>query len=101
MVTARLGSLTCPPATRFGGGTDGTPSRSWAGRRTLRSGCNGGGVMSDEYQYTASPDESYFVRESSDEGVARHWGVLLAVGIPPFASGGALSLWPGEKVVVL
>jgi uncharacterized membrane protein HdeD (DUF308 family) len=57
--------------------------------------------MSDEYQYTAFPDESQFVTESSDERLARHWGVLLAVGILTFVSGVVLSLWPGETVVVL
>jgi uncharacterized membrane protein HdeD (DUF308 family) len=57
--------------------------------------------MSDESQYTAFPDESQFVTESPDERLARHWGVLLAVGIVTFVLGAVLSLWPGETVVVL
>jgi uncharacterized membrane protein HdeD (DUF308 family) len=52
-------------------------------------------------EYTAFPDESQFVTESPDERLARHWGVLLAVGIVTFTLGAVLSVWPRETVVVL
>jgi uncharacterized membrane protein HdeD (DUF308 family) len=57
--------------------------------------------MSDDFEYTAIPDDSQFVTESPRERLARHWGVLLTMGIITFALGAALAVWPGETVAVV
>ena len=57
--------------------------------------------MSDDFQYSAFPDDSQFITTSPHERLARHWGVLLAVGIVTLGLGTALAVWPGETVKVV
>ena len=56
--------------------------------------------MSDDIEYSAYPDDSQFVRESAPDRLARHWAVLLTVGVITLALGVTLSFWPRETVAV-
>jgi len=57
--------------------------------------------MSDDFGSTTFPDDSASVTPSPPEPMARHWGVVLAVGAATFLLGVALSVWPRETVAVV
>jgi uncharacterized membrane protein HdeD (DUF308 family) len=57
--------------------------------------------VTDDLESTTAPDDSRLLTASPAEQVERHWGPLLAVGVATFLLGVALSLWPGETVVVV
>ena len=44
---------------------------------------------------------AHVVSEAPDDGLPRHWGVLLTVGLVTFGLGAALTVWPGETVAVV
>jgi uncharacterized membrane protein HdeD (DUF308 family) len=55
----------------------------------------------DDFEYRAAPAESQVEVESPRALLARHWGLLMAVGINALIAGLVLAAWPHETVTVV
>jgi len=55
----------------------------------------------DDFEYRAAPAESQVEVESPRALFARHWGLLMAVGINALIAGLVLAAWPHETVTVV